>query len=414
MNLKKLLSLMVCLALVICSVSALADPTVVDAAAERNITITPAGENTVEAGVSPTTGRKLADVANDLQAENFLGMYLDGEYNAVLVQIDDTEGGIGNRAPWFASYADVIYETPIHRNGTTRMSMIYSDTQPEFVGPVRSVRVNHLWIREEWNVPFLYAGRQYMEGDPVGTSVPQQMELLGLHNPEKPSSPGVPLMYDGTTGAKAWNDYCFRVTNLTAPHNAIYRLPGILNNVVPKGQFTPVNHTYLFADELPAGGDDAGTVYVTWGNTTYNSKLVYKPAEGVYERYVNSDNYTLYDEMAPENIRKTTNDVGKTVYRCTLAHGNPITFSNVVVQFMGMSYPESDERPLPVVTGTGNAEFFMGGKHYSGVWQRDTLQDQTVFYGPDGTEMPMQRGKTLIIMMDYKTAGRSVSYEAAQ
>jgi len=34
-----------------------------------------------------------------------------------------------------------------------------------------------------------------------------------------------------------------------------------------------------------------------------------------------------------------------------------------------------------------------------------------VFYDMEGNEMPMQRGKTLIIMMDYATSGRSVSYD---
>ena len=408
---KRLVSLMLSLALLLCAASAMAEVKEVNAAESRAVTIQPAGDNTVEEGISPTTGRNLADVADELEYDGFLGMYLDGRYNPVLVQIDDTEGGVGTRAPWFASYADVIYETPLHMNGTTRMSMIYSDTQPEFVGPVRSIRVNHLWIREEWNSPFLYAGRQAMEGDPVGTSVPDQMELLGLHNPERPNSPGAPLMYDGTTGGKAWNDYCFRVTTLRAPHNAVYNLAGIVSKVIPNGEFTPNNHTYKFADELPAGGDEAPVVYVSWGNNAYNSKLVYVPAQGVYERYVNSKNYTLYDEMAPENLKRTTNDAGKTVYKCTLAHGNAITFSNVIVQFMDMEYAGAEERPKPTVTGSGNAEYFMGGKHYSGVWNRETLQDRTVFYDMEGNEMPMQRGKTLIIMMDYATSGRSVSYD---
>ena len=115
--------------------------------------------------------------------------------------------------------------------------------------------------------------------------------------------------------------------------------------------------------------------------------------------------------MTPENLKRTTNDAGKTVYKCTLAHGNAITFSNVIVQFMDMEYAGAEERPKPTVTGSGNAEYFMGGKHYSGVWNRETLQDRTVFYDMEGNEMPMQRGKTLIIMMDYATSGRSVSYD---
>ena len=90
--------------------------------------------------------------------------------------------------------------------------------------------------------------------------------------------------------------------------------------------------------------------------------------------------------------------------------GEPVTFSNVIVQFMDIEY-FSNDAPLPTVTGTNNAEYFMGGKHIKGVWSRDTLQDRTVFYDMNGNEIQLQRGHTLIIMMDYSTKGREISYE---
>ena len=66
--------------------------------------------------------------------------------------------------------------------------------------------------------------------------------------------------------------------------------------------------------------------------------------------------------------------------------------------------------PYPTVTGTGNADYFMGGMHIPGVWHRDSISDRTVFYGPDGEEIELQRGRTLIIVMDYQTEGHSVYY----
>ena len=67
--------------------------------------------------------------------------------------------------------------------------------------------------------------------------------------------------------------------------------------------------------------------------------------------------------------------------------------------------------PRPTLTGTGNADYFMGGKHYSGVWNRDTMQDRTVFYDENGQELAMQRGKTLIILMDSENERRELRYE---
>ena len=90
--------------------------------------------------------------------------------------------------------------------------------------------------------------------------------------------------------------------------------------------------------------------------------------------------------------------------------GDDITFSNIIVQGINMKWKGS-EQPDPDLTGTGIADYFMCGKHYQGVWQRKDINDRTVFYGEDGNEIELQRGKTLIILMDYNNKGRSVSYE---
>jgi hypothetical protein len=79
-------------------------------------------------------------------------------------------------------------------------------------------------------------------------------------------------------------------------------------------------------------------------------------------------------------------------------------------------------RPKPELLGTGNADYFMGGRHYAGVWERSGYNDRTVFYGEDGNEITLQPGHTLIILMPYKEAWgakgklekskkRGVSYE---
>ena len=42
----------------------------------------------------------------------------------------------------------------------------------------------------------------------------------------------------------------------------------------------------------------------------------------------------------------------------------------------------------------------MGGVHVKGYWQRDDMASRTVFYGEDGQEIELQRGKTLIVVAD--------------
>jgi hypothetical protein len=132
--------------------------------------------------------------------------------------------------------------------------------------------------------------------------------------------------------------------------------------------------------------------------------------EGAYRRYmVDIDN-----AFGKEHEYKTLEVKDK-------LESDEILFQNVIVQFIDLDWPRTDApRPLVnddlQVTATGyyqkgNADYFQRGMHMSGVWQRDSLTDRTVFYDENGQELVMQRGKTLIIVVDYQNEGRVVSYE---
>ena len=87
-----------------------------------------------------------------------------------------------------------------------------------------------------------------------------------------------------------------------------------------------------------------------------------------------------------------------------------ITFQNVIVQLIKMDWWNKSV-PYPEAIGTGNADYFIGGRHMAGVWQRTSVADRTVFYDENGDELELQRGRTLIIVMDYQTDHHSVRYE---
>ena len=387
MSVKKILCLLLAAMMALGAASAMGE-TVIDPTETRSVMKSPAGENETEDGYSPTTGLELATLE---APDGFAGLAVTGRYTPMIVQIDNSEGGVGNRAPWHGSYADVVYETPLYRTGTTRMSFLFSDLIPEYVGPARSARVNHVWIREEWKAALCFWGGQKYQK----TSITTAFKDLG-YNLQDPAS----MAFDGTTGGKVWNDYCSHTEVMARPHNAYFMTAALATQVIP-ADYTAPNHAYKFTSALPENGDDAETIYVSWGNKTFNSMLEYDEDENLYYRYMMEDPQkpVLYDEINP-----VPNKGDKIV------HANPITFSNVIVQFMDIQYFSSDA-PLPTVTGTGNADYFMGGKHIAGVWNRDTLQDRTVFYDMDGNEIEMQLGHTLIIMLDYQTEGRGVSYE---
>ena len=415
---KRMICFLVIAVMAMAVVSSLADPVVVDGVSDRNITITKAGDNEVAEGVSPTTGRTLSEIE---VPEEFLGMAKTGEYMPVTVQITNAESGTGYRAPWYASYADVVYESPLERDGVTRLTMVFNDTLPDWIGCTRSIRIQHVWIREEWNGPFVYWGHQ--SDDSKQNDVEAEIVALGHRNPQISKDEKPSLFYDGVYDQKPWGKYRFRVNGYKEPNNGVFYLKGIMEDIVANEAITPNNHAYLFSDTLPEGGDDASTVYVSFNTKHasadgyyFNSMLQYEPDDGVYYRWIvrdpsNTDNSVLYEEMAPTNVRKVSSDNGQAV-AVDSNHGNPISFSNVIVQHVQMSWIGGDRRmPHPTVTGSGNADIFVGGKHYSGVWNRDTMQDRTVFYGEDGQEFPMQKGKTLIIMLDSENELRELRYE---
>ena len=122
----------------------------------------------------------------------------------------------------------------------------------------------------------------------------------------------------------------------------------------------------------------------------------------------------LFEEqvLSDETVKDQGNNGIQSGYsmKATLSKGDPITFANVIVQYIDMEWP-GNEFPYPILLGTGNADYFMGGKRYTGVWNRATYDDRTVFYDENGTEINLQPGRTFIVLMDINTEHRAVKYE---
>ena len=417
---KKLTVLILALALVLHTAAAMADPAVIDGLSPRNIEthkagLNPSADEMIAQGISPTTGRALRDITCP---EGFAGAAVTKIYQPVMMQISNTDNGIGRAkdgtqyayAPVNASCADVVYESALRMGGgTTRMSMIFSDTIPDYAGFVRSTRVTHARIRQEWDCVFCTSG--YSAAD-----VPGEWRALGVKDPTAGTAEKPGIIYVGDVGInKPWKKYVRRLQNQPGPDNELFELVKILNDVVP-ADHVPANHTWKFTDELPAGGDEANIVYVAFGNPNdTDSRLEYDADNNAYIRYVKTDSGDLpYRESVLTGAESFDGKVnGKLSYLVSAKSrepGNEITFSNVIIQGIRQDWKGAD-RPEPVLTGTGNADYFMGGKHLAGVWERDDYNSRTVFYGPDGEEIELQRGRTLIVLMGYNNKGSSVSFE---
>ena len=418
---KKLMTLILALVLAMSVNAALAEPKVIDGLTPREIEIHQAGLNPsademIAQGISPTTGRELEKIK---APDGFLGTAVTGIYQPIMVQISNHRNGVGKDsdgnpyafAPVNGSYADVVYEAcQINGGKETRMSMIFSDTVPDYVGFLRSTRLTHVRLRQEWECVFCTSG--YSNAD-----VPAEWKAMGVKNPSNRTAKDPGVVYVGDVGlGKPWKKYVRRLKGIKDANNEVFELAKILENVVP-ADHVPANHTWKFTDELPAEGDPAGIIYVTFGNQyDTDSRLEYDEFDNVYVRYVAMKNeqdlpYRESVMQDPENVDEKKNGVLSLKVKLTgRVAGNTITFSNVIVQGITMKWKGST-RPDPVLIGTGNADYFIGGRHIAGVWEREDYNSRTVFYGPDGEEIELQRGRTLIILMGYNNKGTQVSYE---
>ena len=126
--------------------------TVVDASAKR--------------GIVPEKG-----LANNpvIPGENMLtGLPTEAPYVPILVNIDNVSGAWPQ---WGIKDADIIYEMPIHGLSLTRLMGLFAYTHPEEVGPVRSGRVMHAEMREEWDAAWVFVGVQSKEGSDVNAAL---------------------------------------------------------------------------------------------------------------------------------------------------------------------------------------------------------------------------------------------------
>ncbi len=337
---------------------------------DRSITnATPAARNPITAGISPTTGQQWS------------GIYLP-----MLVQISNPQGtvkyngktikgaGIGNRAPWGGQYADIVYEGILYRTGETRMSFLFSDQLdsgvPTSVGPVRSARIGHVLLREEWQSGLIYAGGPRRE----------ENNIAELFNQLGASDKGI--LFDLLTNK--WDDYRQRVKGLKNPDNLDVNVVG-LRNTIPTS-YTASAHAFLFTDTSPYtdGYDLAYNINLDWGHPKWVSSLVYNEEDNLYYRYSNGAPYMTYPSSVEAGKVDSTNSVW-------------MSFSNVIIQRVPYEYTNNNKiMPVMQSVGKGNADIFIGGRYIAGYWVRQDTEGPTVYYDDKGNELQFTTGKTYI------------------
>lgn len=320
------------------------------------------GQNEVVAGISPTTG-----------------LPWTGEYRPIAVVLSNQREA---RPILGLAEADVVYESIYAFPGHTRYMAVFSDNHPEIVGGIRSTRLLHLELREEWDAPLVFWSSQGDTHEDIRQFVWEQ---------------DIPRQYlfsgSGFISGSS-NKGLSRVEWRRPPHNAVADLSEIATLYWPLNEaeqpHEPKPRSFLF-DVQPMEGVDSDSaermelIYDKRSETPiYHPSYQFDPERRVYERY-------YCGEKQKDGI-----------------NGKPVEAANVIVQYCAMTALDYSWPAIEVVGG-GVMDAFIDGRHIRGTWERQSLKDRTVFYNENREEIAMLPGTTFIQLVpwdfEYEYAG---------
>lgn len=319
---------------------------VIPPAMNRNIPVHALPNNPAIPGVSSTTG---------LPKES-------NTYAPILVQVDNNPGAL----PHFGvGAADIMYELPIQGNGWTRLTALFADQYPQEAGPVRSGRVMHADLREEWDALFVFFGKQEVGGSDLRKS----LRDYGVNQKG--------LAFDGIGNKYA--KYFQRTKYHRAPHNVAFFVQNAYNDLIAPMNYPFPVRPFLFTDEKPAMGMAAAKVGIIHkGNEETSSTFEYNAESNTYTRFTEKGPYV--DLFAPET---------------------PIQYANIIVMRTRLTFNGNTMNPLlPDIIGQGACEIFTAGQYIPGEWYREMPSSRTIFFDTNGSEIQLQRGKTWICITD--------------
>ncbi len=277
------------------------------------------------------------------------GRPTDKEAHTMVVQMDNEPGARPQKG---IASADIVYEVELYNGGYTRYTVVFNDTIPEQIEAIRSARIVNADIYAEYNGAFVHFGGQKYEGSSV-------YDYFGTLK--------IGARYDGINGLKEF----FRDSARKAPNNVICNLADLYNRTDWSG-ISCKSPLKFNANTVIPQGEGAITFKVPYRDS-YSPSYEWDPNAGRYNRFYNGNPY----------VDGTT--------------GEQVQCDNVIVQSVQYAwYGGQSDAPKVTLTGSGHCDYFIGGKHFTGTWQRDSIGANTVYCDDAGNEVLFNPGVTFI------------------
>lgn len=245
------------------------------------------------------------------------------------------------------SKAGLVYEALVE-GGITRFLAFFSETDAKEIGPVRSARSYYLpWVKE---IDAFYA---HVGGSPNALALIDQYNLKSLNQ-----------FYN--------SQYYWRESSRYSPHNVYTTSKDLRQAGLAKG-WQGVNDfdSWSYQDETEIPEEPIAEIAINYSGGTYKAEYQYLRKENKYKRIMAGSPHKDLD-------------------------GKQIKPTNLIVQISNQ-YLSSDGIRLNIETvGSGEAYIFFAGKLIKGQWRKDSIDDRTKFFRPNGSEVEFEPGSTWV------------------
>ena len=247
--------------------------------------------------------------------------------------------------------AGIVYEA-IAEGGITRFLALFEDTQPDYIGPVRSVRPYYLDFLMPFDAPVAHVG-----GAPQALA---DIRSLGIKD------------LDEFANAGAYQ----RIPTRYAPHN-VYTSTADLDALNQKKGFTSSTFTsFPRKKDEPSAQPTARSIDFAISSYLYNAHYDYDPASNSYKRSEGGKPHT--DEKSGAQLEPKV----------------------VIALVMGRGIDGDGQHTDYTTTGSGHMYLFQDGTVAEGNWSKADRKSQFVFTNLTNQPLKLNAGQTWISIVD--------------
>ncbi|MBQ3476508.1 DUF3048 domain-containing protein [Candidatus Saccharibacteria bacterium] len=342
----------------------------------------PEQADNLEFPIIPSTTNK------DTAYSDLTGMPIDpAKKNSPTYCIQVPNGTDGARPQSGLNEAGVIFEA-IAEAGITRFAAIFQDPSAAVIGPIRSLRLYYL----EWDTPFdctiVHAG---------GADDALRAVASGGYSD---LTENYAYMYRGTYRTRLWNNLFTTPANL---NKFSVDTGKTTSNIKVFARMTPEESVKARVDALanhklnitePTTEDTSKMTAQTsnigirfGGSATFNVNYVYNTDNNTYTRSYGIGPHEVYSCPNEDLGERNPEDV------CNLTTMSP----SVVVAMVVSERRASDNYHEDITTiGSGDAYIFQNGTVIKGTWNKASRADQIRFLDPEGKEIKLAPGQTIV------------------